>query len=130
MKTKISQDNFESFLAIAEDLQLKVIMGQNDEDRNDEQVEKVASDPFFPGTMQFFKDEGKASKSKELAKEKQISKDAVDNTPKNETVALTSCNFSGNLQELDDTVWSMMKEDSKCHRQKTTQIVFLQSVWI
>ena len=106
-ETNISQENLDSFLAIADDLQLKGFVGQNADNENDEGLEKVTSIPLKP--MQSFKDEEKTSRSQGLAEEKQASIVMVDVVPKNQSVATTS-NFSGNIQELDDTVRSMMEK--------------------
>ena len=93
-ETKISQESLDSFLLIAEDLQLKGLVGKNNEDGNNEQTEKVAS---FP--MESIKDEVTTSNTQRLAKERQ--------TPKDFTL---KSNFCGNLKELDDMVWSMIEK--------------------
>ena len=109
-ETNISQESLESFLVIAEDLQLKGLMGLNNEDGNDEQVEKVTPFPFNP--MEFFKDSVKTSNTQELAKEMQISRNLFFDARKTQSVALKS-NFTGNLKELDNMVWSMMEKTPK-----------------
>ena len=79
-ETNISQENLDSFLAIADDLQLKGFVDQNVDNENYEGMEKVTSIPFKP--MQSFKDEEQTSRSHRLAEEKHTSKDVVDDVTK------------------------------------------------
>ena len=103
-EAKIFQDNLDSFLAIAEELKLKGLMGQQDvSEQNTEENPRLIMPPLptfkreksslNPRPNNSF--EEKESSSSELSKERRI---AVSNF------------VSGDLQELDEKVKSMMEK--------------------
>ena len=104
-ETNIHQEHLDSFMAIAEELQLKGLMGQN-KSGDGEVVEKMtaASEPTSP--MQVFKRESQVSKAQDLVN---IGEHASRNYEADKTVALTA-NFSGDLQDLDEQVKSLMEK--------------------
>ena len=100
-ETNIFQEHLDSFLAIAEELQLKGLMGENKE--GDSQVfERPTKTPLPAIPKQVSTREQKVSKPLRSTK--------FEHVPRNEdkTIALTS-NFSGDLQELDEKVKSLME---------------------
>ena len=98
------QENLDSFLSIAEELQLKGLMGQTGEKRNaaDTKIEPEITRPFK---------ENVATASKSV-KQRYL----IIETEKNGTVSL-STNFASNFEVLEATVKSMM-ERSQNGRQK------------
>ena len=101
-ETNIFQEHLDPFLAIAEELQLKGLVGQNKED-NGEVLEKTTT--HFPtDSKQVFKTKPKISQG--IVKfDEQTSR----NYKKDKTIALTN-NFSGDLKELDEKVRSLMEK--------------------
>ena len=99
-ETNIQQELLDSFLAIAEELQLKGLMGQNNSEEG-EAVEKMtaASEANYP--KQVFKRESQVSKAQDLV-------NFSEHTDK--TVSLTA-NFSRDLQDLDEQVKSLMERN-------------------
>ena len=99
-ETNIQQEHLDSFLAIAEELQLKGLIGQN-KSGDGEVVDKMtaASEPTYP--KQVFKRESQVSKAQDLV-------NFSEHTDK--TVALI-VNFSGDLQDLDEQVKSLMERN-------------------
>ena len=97
-ETKIYQEQLDSFLGIAEELQLKGLMPQN-KIFNGEVLESATVDP-----KQVLTTKANNSKSQELVK-------FEEHTPRkensDETIALTS-KICENLQELDEKVKSLM----------------------
>ena len=112
-EANVFQENLDSFLAIAEELQLKGLMGKADGEEKipTETVEmlpkkfnqinrKVTNTPKDQGVFQSNSIEGILSHGQ----------DKFDNT-----VALTSYFSSGDLQELDQKCYSMMEKTSNKH---------------
>merc|ERR1719222_1444621 len=97
-EANVYQENLDSFLAIAEELQLKGLMGA----RNDEKLEEKELD------------KNPASKNPAHKSEPKVLESLMHNDIESvQTVALTS-HFSGGLiQELDRTVKSMMKKNNQ-----------------
>ena len=104
-EANVFQENLDSFLAIAEELQLKGLMGQDKGDGSKEK-EKILSRRSEPT----FKRESKNTTSVGFLKpmeDDQIPLNEYDKA--NRSVALTSM-FSGELQELDEQVKGMLEK--------------------
>ena len=102
-ETNIFQEHLDSFLSIAEDLQLKGLMGQDKEGKS-EVFERPTKTPLSAIPKQVFTREQEISKSQKSTK-------FDEHVPRNEdkTIALTA-NFSGDLRELDEKVKSLMEK--------------------
>ena len=100
-EANIFQDNLDSFLAFAEELQLKGLTGQKNDDVSElSEKDRQTNNPSQATSA--FEREPKRSKS---AEHRKIAKNEVD-----KIVALT--NFAtGNIQELGESVRSMMKKN-------------------
>ena len=106
-EANVYQENLDSFLAIAEELQLKGLMGKSG---NDEVVQKEpAKMPLPKRDNQIDKKDANTSKSSAFLQTNILSNelDIVDRT-----IAPTSY-FSGDHQELDEKCHSMMERTSK-----------------
>ena len=105
-KANVDQKDLDSFLAIAEEIQLKGFMGKV---HNDELTQTGTVELPVPKTAnQLHKKDENTSRSSGPFQTKLISEsDEADMT-----VALTSCS-SGNLQELDAKCDSMMEKTKK-----------------
>ena len=103
-EANVFQENLDSFLAIAEELQLKGLMGKTDEKVQDFEVdEKYLPSTFSTSTNTNTKIPKASSKSSRIA-----------NPGENRTLAIPG-NFSGDLEELEERVKSMMeKSQNKC----------------
>ena len=101
----VFQENLDSFLAIAEELQLKGLMGSGGEVTQSELVKM----PVPKKATQIHKTGANVSKSSGLFNG-EISSNDPDKVDR--TVALTSY-FSGDLQELDEKCNSMMEKTSR-----------------
>ena len=102
-KANVHQENLNSFLAIAEELQLKGLMGKTDENvdnpAGDEKPEFQMTKPITKPTIS---NGGRSQRS-------------IQNTngaETNNTVALSS-QFFGNLEDLEERVKSMMEKSQK-----------------
>ena len=104
-EANIFQENLDSFLAIAKELQLKGLMGKADGD------EVAQKEPLPKEENQIHKKEANASKSSGLA-QTSFNEEILSNDKVEKTVALTSY-FSGDLQELDEKCNSMMEKTFK-----------------
>ena len=93
-EAKIQQENLESFLAIAEELQLKGLMGKTEEKVGNFEEEKKTS-TFSPVG-------GKIPKRPSPTRN-------IPNDGENRTVAIPG-NFSGDLEELEERVKSLMEK--------------------
>merc|ERR1712129_668934 len=98
-EANVYQENLESFLAVAEELQLKGLMGSGAE----KEVE-----------------ENKLPRKKKTSKQKQTNSEMFSSIAKEETtpplertVAVTDYSASADLQELDDKIKSMMEATGK-----------------
>ena len=115
-EANVYQDNLDSFLAIAEELQLKGLMGKTD---NDEEIErpnmekpiprKANMEKHFPKKSNQVHNKGGIALNSQPNLGQQILYDE-QNTIEG-TVALTS-NFSGDIQELDKMSHAMMEKTS------------------
>ena len=99
-EANVFQENLDSFLAIAEELQLKGLMGKTD-DRVEDLNEKHPKAPTFATVI------NTNAKIPKNSLKGQFSK--CPNPEENRTVAIPH-NFSTDLQELDERVKSMMEK--------------------
>ena len=110
-ETNILQENLDSFLAIAEELQLKGLMGQNKEDIVKSEVfERSPKTPLLTNTRQVFIQEPIISKSQKYFK---FDEQRPLNDDTDENIASTT-NFSGDTQDLDEKVRSLMGRSKNC----------------
>ena len=98
----VCQENLDSFLAIAEELQLKGLMG-----KVDEKVENVSGEE--KSESQMTKPNTKPSMSIGAKIQRTIHRGQMDNT-----IALAN-DFSGNLEELEERVRSMMEKSQNSY---------------
>ena len=107
-ETNVCQDNLDSFLAIAEELQLKGLMGQTNDDEVDKEEHLVT--PVTQEATQVFKKEANISKVFGQSKSK-INKQTNGKSFDAEagTLALMG-QFSGDLQDLHEKASSMMEK--------------------
>ena len=94
-EANVFQENLDSFLSIAEELQLKGLMGKTD----DFEVDGKYLPPTFSPAMNI---KSKIPKTSYKGSE-------IINTAENGTLAIPG-NFSGNLDELEERVKSMMEK--------------------
>ena len=99
-EANIFQDNLDSFLAIAEELQLKGLMGKTDEKVQDLEVDEKYLAPKVSQT-------NTSRQIKEGSIKKPGSK--IQNSGQNGTLAIPG-NFSGDFVELEERVKSMMEK--------------------
>ena len=103
-EANVFQENLDSFLVIAEEFQLKGLMGNTDEKEehvvSDERSEFHATKPII-----------KPSMSKDAKPQRTFHKGQTMNGSKtdNSIVALSS-HFTGNIEELEDRVQSLMEK--------------------
>ena len=107
-EANVSQENLDSFLAIAEELQLKGLMGEADD--NQVLPKETFQIPAARKETQVHKKEGGVSKSSGLSRSN-FREQTFDNDL-DRTVALTSP-FSEDLLELDKSTTSMMEKTSR-----------------
>ena len=107
-EANVYQENLESFLAIAEELQLKGLVGK----ANGDEVTQTEPVKMPKKANQIYKKEATISKSGLL--QTTFNGDILSNDldKVERTVALTSY-FSGDLQELDEKCYSMMEKTTK-----------------
>ena len=98
-EANVFQENLDSFLAVAEELQLKGLMGKTDKKVQDFEVaEKYLPSTFSPA----IKTNSKISKTA-------FKVSTIHNPVENGTLAIPST-FSGDLEELEERVQSMMEK--------------------
>ena len=107
-EANVYQENLDSFLALAEELQLKGLMGKSS---NDEAIQTHTEVPFQQKENKI--KNYKPTKSKPSSTLQDISNESVSKIGQEErTVSLTSF-FSGNFPELDEKCNSMMEKTPK-----------------
>ena len=94
-EANVFQENLDSFLAVAEELQLKGLMGKTDDYKEDE---KSLVSTFSPGNVNIPK-----------TVERQAPNRNIRNIGENRTLAIPG-NNSGDFKELDERVKSMMEK--------------------
>ena len=100
---KVYQEDLDSFLVIAEELQLKGLLGKSNQ--KDETHTKNSDVPVAENTA--FKDETKMTKSTAMPAPRGASRDSLT-----QTVALAN-EHSGNMQKLDKQINSLMTKSSR-----------------
>ena len=108
-EANVHQENLDSFLAIAEELQLKGLMGK----ANGDEVTQTEPVQMPRKANQIYKKQANISTSSGLPQTTfngDILSNDLDKVER--TVALTSY-FSGDLQELDEKCYSMMEKTTK-----------------
>ena len=99
-EANVFQENLDSFLAIAEELQLKGLMGKTDEIVEDyKEDEKSLPPTFSPANVKIPK----------TAVQRQAPNRNIHNLGENKTLAIPG-NNSGVFEELDERVKSMMEK--------------------
>ena len=96
-EANVFQENLDSFLAIAEELQLKGLMGETDK-----KVESFKVDERYRPSTHAISTNTKIPKTS-------FKRDEINNPEENRTVAVSG-NFSGDLDELEERVKSMMEK--------------------
>ena len=96
-EANVFQENLDSFLVIAEELQLKGLMGKTDEQRFE------VDEKYLPSTLTPAR-----NTDAKIPKTSFESSETID-PEENRTLAIPS-NFSGNLVELEERVKSMMEK--------------------
>ena len=97
-EANVFQENLDSFLAIAEELQLQGLMGNTDEDVKNVEVDERKMPPSFSPVNANTRIQKPPSKSSKIS-----------NPEENRTLAIPG-NFSGDLEELEQRVKSMMEK--------------------
>ena len=106
-EANVFQENLDSFLAIAEELQLKGLTGKtNDNEVKPEETHSARKMPIYEKQLNL---PGMSGEHAQARNDNQIA--VAHNYNSFGAVALTS-NFSGDLQELDDQTISMMVRTS------------------
>ena len=106
-EANVNQENLDSFLAIAEELRLKGLTGQNIEDEENQDLATLSANPNKIMTKEVFKEEHlNPSMKHRLSRKKDQAPDMDRN---NERILAIPNNFSGDLQDLDEKVKSMME---------------------
>ena len=100
-EANVFQENLDSFLAIAEELQLKGLMGKTIE--NEQEKDEMAVPPAF---LHAFNTGAKIPKT---SSKRQTSSSKIPTAEENKTLAIPG-NFSGDLDELEEKVKSMMEK--------------------
>ena len=103
-ETNVYQEDLDSFLAIAEELQLKGLMGKSNQG---EQEVPTKPSEFPVAEKTAFKDKTRMTKSTAMSSPRGASRDSMA-----WTVALANEN-SGNMQKLDEQINSLMTKSSR-----------------
>ena len=99
-EANVFQENLDSFLAIAEELQLNGLMGKTEKRVKGFEVEEKYLTP--PSNTKMPKQDAKMPKSS-------FKRGIIQNPGENRTLAIPN-NFSGDLKELEERVKSMMEK--------------------
>ena len=104
-EANVYQENLESFLAVAEELQLKGLMGSGTKNQSEEST----NHPLFKKKTKKVEKQ-RVHNQKEVKLSDNLSSVDVDVEPRIEgTVAVTDYTVSADLQDLDDQIKSMME---------------------
>ena len=119
-EANVFQENLDTFLAIAEELQLKGLMGKTDVGEVFDTEPAII--PVTKKTNQIFNKEANISKSSGLSR-KEFNGEILDTELReaDKAVALTSY-FSGGLQELDDKCNSLIEKTFKRRTNERTML--------
>ena len=96
-EANVFQDNLDSFLAYAEELQLKGLMGKSENKPDDFEVDEKPQPPF------------NTVKIPKTSFRRQVPSTKIHNPEENTTLAIPN-SFSGDLDELEERVKSMMEK--------------------
>ena len=102
-EANVFQDSLDSFLAIAEELQLKGLMGKTDEKGEDFE----ADEKYLPSTAS--PSINTDLKTPKTSFKRQAPSNKIQNPAENGTLAIPS-KFSGDFEELEERVKSMMEK--------------------
>ena len=104
-EANVFQENLDSFLAIAEELQLKGLMGKPDEEVKDFDVDEKS----LPTNTTFLPNINTNPEFSKTSFKRQAPNRKMHNPEEARTLAIPS-NFSGDLEELEERVKSMMEK--------------------
>merc|ERR1712129_519758 len=104
-EANVYQDNLDSFLAEADELQLKGFMGSGAKD----EVEESSNKPLLKNNTTKPQDQRKCSQQETTTPKKQSSTLVETSPPLEGTVAVTDYTVAADLQDLDDKIKSMIK---------------------
>ena len=107
-EANVLQENLDSFLAFAEELQLKGLMGKREEKVNDLEADEK---PLPPTQMLDLKMPSKISNN---SSKKRTSMDKKEKPEEGTEVAISS-SYSADLDQLEETVKSMMEKSQNKH---------------
>ena len=109
-EAKVFQENLDSFLAIAEELQLEGLMGKTD----------VKVEDFEDDEKNFASNNSKTNpKIAKTSLKREAPNSRIYNPGEEKTIAISS-NFSGDVEELEERVKSMMeKSENKYANRKS-----------
>ena len=102
-EANVFQENLDSFLAIAEELQLKGLMGKSENKPEDFEVDEKPQPPFS------------TVKIPKTSFRRQVPSTKIHNPEENTTLAIPN-SFSGDLDELEEMVKSMMEKSQNQYR--------------
>ena len=102
-EANVFQENLDSFLAIAEELQLKGLMGKSENKPEDFELNEKAQPPFS------------TVKIPKTSFRRQVPSTKIHNPEENTTLAIPN-SFSGDLDELEEMVKSMMEKSQNQYR--------------
>ena len=114
-EANVYQENLDAFLAIAEEFQLKGLMGNNDENVKESQMPKFKLEPFknnvdeIQRAHQNREGQNRESQNRKSQNRESQNRESQKKAEPNNTIALAS-NFSGNLEGLEEMVQSMMEK--------------------
>ena len=114
-EANISQVNLESFLAISEELQVKGLMGNILDEKVEDMDEKYLDHPTLPFI----------STKRKIPKKEQ----SKSQTPKENKAVAIPCKISGDFQELEEIVKSMMEKSQNYLSYKRGKNIYLQRMW-
>ena len=111
-EANVFQEDLDSFLAIAEELQLKGLMGKTDDKFQDFEVDEKS---LAPTLLPAFNTDTKIPKS---SFNRQAPSSKIQGAEENRTLAIPG-NFSGDLEDLEQRVQSMMEKSQNKHTDGT-----------
>merc|ERR1712129_634623 len=103
-EANVCQKNLDSFLAVADELQLKGLMGSGAE----EEVKEVKNKPTVTKNAKHFKQEETYHKQDHSTSDRICMGKEESSPPQEGTVAVTDYTVATDLQDLDDKIKSMM----------------------
>merc|ERR1712243_184982 len=104
-EAKVFQEDLDSFLSIADELQLKGLMGKPDEKGKDFEVDEKC----LPSNTTFSPEINTNPEISKTSFKRQAPNRKIHNPEEERTLAIPS-NYSGDLEELEERVKSMMEK--------------------